>query len=163
MGIKEQIQADMVASMKSGDKVRTDAIRLLRAAIQKFDQERISKEYSKRKASHSAEDEKISLSPASEEDLIGVIVKEIKQRRDSIEQFQKGGRQDLADKEESEIRIFETYLPKQLSREEVAQVVAGLIAREGKDFRKIMPLASKELKGQAEGKVINEVVKELTA
>jgi len=169
MGIKEQIQADMVTSMKGGDKARTDAIRLLRAAIQKFDQERVSKEYSKRKASqaaHTAEDEnaeKISLPPASEEDLLGVIVKEIKQRRDSIEQFQKGGRQDLADKEESEIRIFETYLPTQLSREEIAQVIAGLIVREGKDFRKIMPLASKELKGKAEGKVINEVVKELTA
>jgi uncharacterized protein YqeY len=92
-----------------------------------------------------------------------VVQKEIKQRRDSIDQFLKGGRQDLAEKEEAEIKVIETYLPRQLSREEISQEVSALIEREGKEFKKIMPLAAQQLKGRADGRLVSEIVKELTS
>jgi uncharacterized protein len=94
---------------------------------------------------------------------VGVLQKEIKQRRDSIEAFEKGGRNDLAEKERAELNVLEVYMPQQMSRDEIVAAIQPLVEREGKDFRKIMPLASKELKGKADGKLINEVVKELTA
>jgi len=151
MGIKEQVQADVIVSMKSGDKTRTEALRLLRAAFQRFEIDRTDRKNPKFGVS------------VTEDDLLGVVVKEIKQRRDSIEQFLKGGRQDLADKEEYELKLYETYLPTQFSREEISQIVTGIIEREGKDFRKVMPLAAKELKGKADGKLVSELVRELTA
>ncbi len=151
MGLKEQLQADLVMAMKSGDRTRTDALRLLRAAIQRFEVDRTDRKNPQYGQT------------ITENDYIGVLAKEIKQRQDSIEQFQKGGRQDLVDKEEAELHIFEGYMPKQLSREEIAREVSGIIEREGKDFRKVMPLAAKELKGRADGKLVSEVVRELTS
>ncbi len=151
MAIKEQLVEDMKTAMKSKETERLDAIRLLRAAIQRFELDRNDR----KNADYGKE--------ITEQDLIGVIQKEIKQRRDSIEAYEKGARPDLADKERAELAIIQHYLPAQMGREEIAAVVGLLIEKEGKDFRKIMPLASKELKGRAEGRIINEVVKELTA
>jgi uncharacterized protein YqeY len=151
MSLEDQLKADLTTSMKSGQRERTDALRLLRAAIQKFRVDRTDP----KNPQHGNE--------ITEDDILGVVQKEIKQRRDSIEQFEKGNRADLAAKEQVELDIFQTYLPKQLTREEIVAAIQPLIEREGKDFRKIMPLASKELKGKAEGRLINEVVKELTA
>ncbi|MEI6044555.1 MAG: GatB/YqeY domain-containing protein [Chloroflexota bacterium] len=150
MGLKEEVNAATTAAMKARDKEKTDALRLLKAAIQRFEIDRTDQKnpnYGK---------------PITEEDLIGVVHKEIKQRRDSIEQFEKGGRTDLADKERVELAYYEAYLPKQMNREEIAAAVQPIIEREGKDFRKVMPLAAKELKGRAEGKLVSEIVKELT-
>ncbi len=151
MALKDQLIEDVKVSMKGGDRSRTDALRLLRAAIQRYEVDRT--------------DSKNPLhgQPVTEDDLFGVVQKEIKQRRDSIEQYEKGNRPDLVAKEQAELEIFQVYLPKQLSREEIVAAIGPIIAREGKDFRKVMPLASKELKGKAEGRLINEVVKELTA
>lgn len=151
MALKDQLMEDMKASMKSGDRSRTDAVRLLRAAIQRYEVDRTD-------AKHP-----LHAQPVTEEDLLGVVQKEIKQRRDSIEQYEKGNRPDLVAKEQAELEIFQVYLPIQMSREEIAAAIGPIIAREGKDFRKVMPVASKELKGKAEGRLINEVVKELTA
>ena len=151
MGLKEQLVEDMKAAMKSKETARLDTIRLLRAAIQRVEVDRSDKknpQYGQ---------------PVTESDLVGVVQKEIKQRRDSIDAFKKGGREDLADKEQVELTVMEHYLPQQMSREQIVAAVGTIIEREGKDFRKIMPIASKELKGQADGRVINEVVKELTA
>lgn len=150
MGLKEQVQADMVASMKAKTSERTDALRLLKAAIQRHEFERTDS----KNPNHGK--------PITEDDLIGVIVKEIKQRRDSIEQFTKGNRLDLAAKEEIELKIFESYLPTQMSREEVMAFVQGLIDQQGKEFKKVMPLAAKELKSKADGKMVSEIVKEMT-
>lgn len=151
MNLEEQLMEDLKISMKSGDRTRTDALRLLRAAIQRYKVDRTDS-----KNPRYGE-------PVTEEDLTGVVQKEIKQRRDSVEQFTKGNRPDLAAKEENEIAVFEHYLPKQLTREEIIAAVQPIIEREGRDFRKVMPAASKELKGKADGRLVNEVVKELTA
>jgi uncharacterized protein YqeY len=151
MGLKEQIQSDIVVAMKAHEKDRTDALRLLKAAIQRFELD------------HTDSKSPLYGKPIDEESYLGVVVKEIKQRKDSIEQFQKGGRQDLVEKEEAELRIFESYLPTQLSREEVVQAITAIVEREGKEFKKVMPAAAKELKGKADGKIVSEVVRELTS
>jgi uncharacterized protein YqeY len=151
MSIKDQVTADLTAAMKARDDEKKDALRLLKAAIQRMEIDRTDHKnpnYGK---------------PITEDDYLGVVQKEIKQRRDSIEQYEKGGRTDLADKERVELKYFEGYLPQQLGREEIAAAVQSLIEREGKDFRKVMPLAAKELKGRADGKLVSEIVKELTS
>lgn len=151
MGLKEQLVEDMKSAMKSKETARLDTIRLLRASIQRLEVDRTDR----KNPNYGVE--------ITENDYIGVVQKEIKQRRDSIEAFEKGGREDLAEKERVEMTIMEHYLPRQLSREEIVAAITPLVEREGKDFRKIMPLASKELKGKADGRLINEVVKELTS
>jgi uncharacterized protein YqeY len=151
MGLKEQLVEDMKSAMRSKETARLDTIRLLRASIQRLEVDRTDRKNPNYGVA------------ITENDYIGVVQKEIKQRRDSIEAFEKGGREDLAEKERVEMTIMEQYLPRQLSRDEIVAAITPLIEREGKDFRKIMPLASKELKGKADGRLINEVVKELTS
>jgi uncharacterized protein len=151
MGLKERLTEDMKTAMKEKATERLDTIRLLRAAFQRFEVDRTDK----KNPNYGKE--------ITELDYVGVLQKEIKQRRDSIEAFEKGGRNDLAEKERAELNVLEVYMPQQMSRDEIVAAIQPLVEREGKDFRKIMPLASKELKGKADGKLINEVVKELTA
>ena len=92
-----------------------------------------------------------------------MVEKQIKQRRESIELFNQGKRPELAAKEAAEIAVLETYLPKQLSRDEIKAEVEGIIAALGtQEFPKVMREAATKLKGRVDGKVINEVVKELT-
>ena len=100
MALKEKIQEDLVTSMKAKNEVATSAIRLLKAAIMKFE---------------TTGEKKI----ATDEDIIQLIGKEIKQRKDSIDQFEKGNRPELAAKEKLELAILEAYLPAQLSESEI--------------------------------------------
>ena len=101
--------------------------------------------------------------PVTEDDLVGVLQRQIKQRQDSVDAFRKGAREDLAAKEEAEIAVLSGYLPKQLSREEIAAHVQQLIGEHGKEFKAVMPKAARELRGRADGRLVNEVVRELTA
>lgn len=151
MGIKEQVTADVTAATKARDNEKRDALRLLKAAIQRYEIDRTDSKnpnYGK---------------PIGEEDIVGLVQKEIKQRRDSIDQYVKGGREDLADKERVELRYLEGYLPQQMNREEIIAAIQPIIERDGKEFKKVMPQAAKELKGRADGKLVSEIVKELTS
>jgi uncharacterized protein YqeY len=151
VALKEQIQADLNASMKARDQIRTDALRMLRAAIQRYEVDRTD-------AKHPQHGQ-----PIGEGDYVSVLQREIKQRQDSVEAFRKGSREDLAAKEEAEIGILSAYLPQQLSRDEIAAHVQGLIAQHGREFKAVMPKAAQELRGRADGRLVNEVVRELTA
>lgn len=91
-----------------------------------------------------------------------VLQREIKQRHDSVEAFRKGSREDLAAKEEAEIAILSAYLPQQLTREEIAAHVRQLVDAHGREFKAVMPKAAQELRGRADGRMVNEVVRELT-
>jgi len=138
MTLKERIGEDMKAAMRAKDAARLSAVRLLLAAMKQ-------KEV----------DERLELTDA---DVLGVIEKMVKQRRESIAQYEKAARQDLADQEKFEIGVLQAYLPQQLGEAEVAQAVAAALAEAGaasvKDMGKVMALLKPRLAGRADmGKV----------
>jgi len=145
MTLTERINEDLKAAMKSGDSVRLNTIRSLRASII---------ELSKRGTGTSL----------TTEDELSAVLAAAKKRKEAIEMYEKGGRQDLVDQERRELEIINTYLPKQMSREEAEGIIRRIVAETGatsaKDIGKVMPLAMKELKGKIEGKIVQEIVKQ---
>jgi len=149
--IVEKLQNDLKEAMKSKDTVRLRTIRSLRAAI-------MAKEIDMRSGGEAT---------ISNEDAMGVLHKQAKQRRDSIEQFVAAGRDDLKQTEVEELEVIEAYLPKQLSEEEVRTVVKDIIAKTGasgmQDMGKVMGQAMGRLKGQADGNLVQKAARELLA
>jgi hypothetical protein len=143
MGLREKIDADVKDALKSGAKDRLSTLRMLNAALK-------NKQIDKRR-------------PLTEEEVVETVRSLIKQRRDSVEQFAKGGRQDLVDKESAEINVLETYLPQQLSREEletmVRDVITSTAALGAKDMGKVMKALIPLIGGRADGKLVSELVK----
>lgn len=143
--LQEKLMADLKEAMKSGDKTRLWVIRMLRARIQ-------NAEIAQQKT-------------LDDPDVLGLIAKEARERRESIAEFKKGNRPDLVEKEEAELAILVRYLPQQISRDEVVaaarQVIAEVGAKGPGDKGKVMPKLIAQLKGKAEGREINEVVTEL--
>ena len=150
MGLSEQIQKDMVEAMRSRDELRLSTLRMVKSALK-------NKEIDKR-------------APLDEKEAQQILSTLIKQRKDSIEQFQKGGRQELADKEAAEIRLIEAYLPKALGEEEIIAAVRAAIAEMGsptmKEMGTVMKNAMAKLTAsgaRVEGKMVSEAVKKLLA
>ncbi len=147
MGLKEQIGEDIKSAMKAKDKIRLETVRGIKKAI-------LEKEVALRPKGQD------SLTPEQE---IELLAQQAKQRRDSIEQYTKAAREDLAAKEQQELVIIETYLPKQLDDDELETILTQIITEVGatspKDLGKVMGKAMKELKGKADGKKIQEIVK----
>jgi uncharacterized protein YqeY len=144
MALKDQIIADMTAAMKAKDTARTSTLRLLKAAIMNREKE--------------------GGDALTDEDVTKLLRSQMKQRRDSVEQYQKAGRQDLVDKEQAELAIIETYLPQAASPEDIDQAVADAIAETGastmKDMGAVMKAAMAKLAGKnADGKAVSESVK----
>lgn len=146
MTISEQVQNDMVAAMRSRDELRLSTLRMVKSALK-------NKEIDKR-------------APLDDKEAQQILSTLIKQRRDSIEQFQKGGRQELADKEAAEIGIIEAYLPKALGDEEITTAVKTVIAEMGapamKDMGAVMKNVMARLQAsgaRVEGKAVSEIVK----
>lgn len=144
MSLSEKIIADLTASMKAQDAPRTSTLRMVKAAI-------MNRQIEKGGA---LEDEEVSK-------LLRSLVK---QRRDSIEQYQKAERQELADKENAEIEVIEAYLPQAASREEIEAVVTAAVAESGassmKDMGKVMKATQAALSGKnADGRLVSEIVK----
>jgi uncharacterized protein len=143
MNLKDKINEDLKSAMKSGDKLRLETIRSIRALILEFEKSGKGKEL--------VPDEEIKM-------LNGAV----KKRRDSIEQFTLAGRIELAQKEEAELKILMSYMPKQLTEEEVyleVKRIAEEINAKGKeDFAKLMSKAAQLLKGKAEGKIVKAIV-----
>jgi uncharacterized protein YqeY len=146
MSISEQVQKDMVEAMRSRDELRLSTLRMVKSALK-------NKEVEKR-------------GPLDDKEAQQVLSTLIKQRRDSIEQFTKGGRQELADKEAAEIKLIEPYLPKAMGEEQIAEVVKATIAEMGsptmKDMGTVMKNAMAKLQAtgaRVDGKVVSELVK----
>jgi uncharacterized protein YqeY len=143
--LQEKLMTDLREAMKSGDKIRLEVLRMVRASIK-------NAEIAQQKS-------------LDDPDILGIIAKEGKQRRESIAEFKKANRQDLVDKEEAELAILLEYLPEQISREEIVatarQVIEEVEARGPGDKGKVMQKLMPQLKGKAEGREINEVVTEL--
>lgn len=145
MSLQEKLADDQKAAMKSGDQVKLSTLRLLRSAIHYVEVERRG--------------------TLDDEGVLSVIARQAKQRRESIEEFKKGNRPDLVEKEEAELAILQEYLPAQASREEVETVVRQVIletgARGKQDMGKVMPQVISKLRGKADGRLISQVVQEL--
>ncbi|MGX7148669.1 GatB/YqeY domain-containing protein [Enterococcus ureasiticus] len=145
MSLLTTLNDDIKTAMKSKDKDTLSVLRMLKAAIQN-------------------EQIKTGRDLDGEEELT-VLSREMKQRRDSLSEFEKAGRDDLADKVKIEIAIVEKYMPKQLSDEEIRQIVQTAIDQTGasspKEFGKVMSAVMPEVKGKADGNQVNTIVKEL--
>jgi len=143
-GLKQRIEADMKDAMRAKDKDRLGTIRLILAAIKQREV-----------------DERITL---SDTEILAVLDKMVKQRRDSINQFQQAGRQELADKESAEVEVIQHYLPKALSDDEVDTIIAEAITASGAasphDIGKIMGLLKPKLQGRADMSLVSRKVKE---
>jgi len=148
MSIKEKILDDLKSAMKSKDSGRLLVLRSLKAKI-------LEKEISERKGGEST---------LSDEQIIEVLMKAAKQRKESIEQFESGGRDDLANQEKQELSIIEQYLPEMMSDDEIRKAVRDQISQMGAsspgDMGKVMGALMGKLKGKAEGSLISSIVKE---
>ena len=144
MTLREQIISDMTASMKAQDAPRTSTLRMVKAAMQ---------------------NRQIEKGGELDDDEMGKLLRSlVKQRRDSVEQYEKGARQDLADKEKAEIAVIEAYLPQAASPEEIDAAVTTAIAESGasslKDMGKVMKAVQAALAGKnADGRTVSETVK----
>ena len=144
MSIKEKLMDDLKTSMKTKNKLRKDVITMVRASVKQ-------KEV----------DEKVEL---TDDDVIEIISKQVKQKRDVIEEFKKGNRQDLVELTENEIEILLEYLPEQLTEEELEKIVKIAIeevnAETIKDMGKVMGSILPKIKGKADGSLVNKLVRQ---
>ncbi len=144
MEIREKITADIKAAMIAKESIKLGALRMLQAAIK---------------------NREIELRPnaITGEEVMGVVKKLVKQRKESIDQFQQAGRQDLVDQETAELKVLEVYLPAQMSREQiealVTEVIAALGAKTVKDMGPVMKEVIAKSGGAADNKVVSEVIK----
>ena len=143
--MKQKLMDDLKQAMRGGDKVRLSVIRLVMSAVK-------NTEIARR-------------ADLSDADILGVIVKEVKQRQESIEAFKQGNRHDLVAREEAELAILQEYLPEQMTREEIIAEARRVIEEVGaqglSDKGKVMPKIIAQLKGRADGREINAIVTEL--
>jgi hypothetical protein len=142
-----RIDRAVVEAMKARDPLRTSALRMVRAALQ-----------------NRAIDKRASLDDGDVLQVLGTLAK---QRRESIEQFREGGREELADKEESELRILQEFLPDEMGEDEVRRAVEAAVSETGaagpRDMGKVMAALMGRLKGRADGKLVNRLVRERLA
>lgn len=143
MSLKEKLQEDLKSSMKNKDSVRKSVVTLIRASIKQYEV-----------------DNRVELDEAG---IIDIVAKQMKQRRDSLEEFKKANRDDLIAETEAEIEVLKEYLPQQLSEEEIEKIVSETISEVGassmKDMGKVMSSIQPKVKGRADGKLVNELVK----
>jgi len=186
MSIKDQLQADLKTAMLNKQELRRDVIRFTQAAMKNAElakQQKLVKERSRlwqtgtvdesgNPIVDEAEREKqlaeiAKLTPLTDEEQVAVLTTEVKRRRETIADAEKARRPDLIAREQAELEVVLGYLPKQMSREEVTaaaqQVIAEVGAQGLQDTGKVMGKLMPQLKGKADGKMINEVVKELLA
>jgi uncharacterized protein len=147
VSLKERIQTDLTAAMRSGDSLRRDVLRM---------------------ATNSAYNlEKRQQKPLSDDELLGVLTREVKTRRESVEAFRKGRREDLAGKEEAEIAILQEYLPQALSEDEIRSLIGEAVTATGatsaRDMGKVMGWLAPRTRGRADGKRVSELVAQALA
>ena len=142
MTLRERIQSEITAAMRSGDALRRDTLRMAESAIYNA--------------------EKRDQRTYSDDEVLAVLTREVKTRRESVDAFRKGGRDDLASKEEAEIGILTAYLPAQLGESEIRALVDEAIAATSpagpRDMGKVMGWLAPRTKGRADGRVVSQIV-----
>ncbi len=161
--LKEKLKQDLREAMKEKKEGKISALRMVLASILNKEKEkryRLSRE--KPELTEKLLDEESQL---TDEEIIGVIFSGVKKRKEAIEEFKKGNRKDLAEKEQREIEVLKKYLPEQFSEEEIRkkaiEVVEAIGAKEPKDMGRVMSQLMPKLKGRAEGGVVSKIVKEI--
>ena len=148
MSLLDTINQDLKTAMKSGDEVGKRTLRGLKAAITRAEKEKGNQ-------------------PLTDDEILAVLQKQAKQRRDSIEAYQQAGRDDLVAEESAELAVIETYLPQQMSEEEIRTVAQRVIDEVGatgpRDMGKVMGKLMPQLRGKADGRLVNQVVRSLLA
>ena len=146
MSLAEQIEKDVIAAMKAKDVVKVSTLRMLKSALGNYLIQ-------------------VKKDKAEDPEVLGIIAKQAKQRRESVESFEKAGRKDLSEKEKAELAILESYLPKQLTDDELRAAVQNAIATSGAksptDMGKLMKVLMPSIQGKADGKRVQEAVKAL--
>lgn len=144
MGLKENLLKELKEAMQAKDVIRKDTITMLRAAILQI--------------------EKDNQKELSEDEMLAIVAKEVKKRKESLPEYEKAGREDIVENLNKEIKILEVYLPEQLSGEEIRELVLAAIQEVGaespKDMGKVMQNVRAKTQGKADGKVISDIVKE---
>ncbi|WP_138204759.1 GatB/YqeY domain-containing protein [Haloimpatiens lingqiaonensis] len=144
MSLKERLQQDWKDALKGKEKFKANVISMAKAAV--------------------LHAEKTDGSSLDDEQIVEILAKEVKQRKDAIEEFKKGNRQDLVDDTEKEIQILMNYLPQQLTQEEIFKIIKASADEVGansiKDMGKLMSAVMPKFKGRADGKLVNKIVKE---
>jgi hypothetical protein len=147
MGLKQKIIDEMKQAMKSGDAQKRDTLRMLDSMIKNVEIEKMKKD-----------------AGLTDEEIIEVIAKGIKQRKDSVAQYEAGGRPELAEKEKKEIEILMAYMPEQMGEEEIRAAVKEVISQTGAtskaEMGKVMGMAMGKLKGKADGNAVKKIVEE---
>lgn len=147
MSLKQTIAEDLKTAMKAGEALKRDTLRMLDSMIKNVEIEKMKKE-----------------TGLDDTEVIEVICRAIKQRKDSVAQYESGGRPELAEKEKAEMEILSVYMPAQLSAEKISEMVKEVIVTTGAtskaDMGKVMGLAMGKLKGQADGNVVKKMVEE---
>lgn len=145
MTLNDSIMEDLKAALRAGDELRKSTLRMLRSAIG----------YREVELQH----------PLSDDEILDVIARQVKQRQDSIAEYTKGRRQDLVEQETAEMEVLMSYLPRQLTRDEITEIAQGIIQELGITDLKQQGLVMKELmpqvKGRADGRIVGEVVRQL--
>lgn len=145
MSLKERLMSDLKDAMREGDQRRKDAIRMIRAAIKNREIERQQE--------------------IGDEEVLEIIAQEVKLRKEALEMFEKAGRDDLVEREKAQLKVLLSYMPEQLSREEIEKVVQDIVDKmNATSIRQLGPVMGKamaDLKGRAEGSVVNEVAREI--
>jgi len=145
MLLKDKLQADLITAMKSGNTQKRDVLRMLDSMIKNVEIEKNKREQG-----------------LTEDEIIEIIGRAVKQRKDSVRQYKEGGRNDLAEKEREEIGILSEYLPKQMSEAELLVIVKKIMAQmkiENKsEFGKVMGMTMNKVKGQADGNLVREII-----
>lgn len=146
MSLQETLSSDLKSAMKNSDQATVGVLRMVISVLKNKGIEKAGKGQSEQ---------------LTDEEVMSVILSEAKKRKDSIDAFVKGGRQDLADKEKAELELMQKYLPKQMSRAEVEKAIGAIVAKLGsKEMGPVMKAVMAELRGKADSSVINEVVRE---
>lgn len=144
MSLKEQLAEDLKSAMRNKDKIRKDVVTMIRSSIKQI-------EVDERKE-------------CGDDDVQTIIMKQVKQRKDALEAFEQGHRQDLVEQTKAEITILESYLPEPLSQEELSAIVKDAVVATGaqtvKDMGKVMSLVMEQTKGRTDGKTVNQLVRQ---
>ncbi|AOT68526.1 GatB/YqeY domain-containing protein [Geosporobacter ferrireducens] len=143
MSLKEKLMEDLKIAMKEKDQLKKSVITMVRASIKQYEV-----------------DHRVEL---DDDSVLEIMSKQVKQKKDAIEEFAKGGREDLVNEAKAEIEVLLTYLPKQLTEDEISEIVVQVLNETGastaKDMGKVMAALMPKVKGRADGKLVNQVVK----